>query len=147
MKTEKIQELLLLAEQIATEAHYGQFRDDKKTQFIEHPKAVAHFFSPYQWEEKVLAWLHDVLEDTTITEKDLKREGVPEYLINILKILTRKSGEFYLDYIIRIRDNCYSTPKIIKIADLTHNMQDCKNKHQFDKYLLAKYVLEMKGKR
>ena len=59
-------DLVVLAEKIATEAHKGQFRADGKTPFIEHPKAVAAFFSDDEWQLKVIAWLHDVIEDTKV---------------------------------------------------------------------------------
>lgn len=38
--------------------------------------------------EKIAGLLHDVLEDTEITEKDLLEVGIPEEIIDIVKIVT-----------------------------------------------------------
>lgn len=54
--------------EIAIKAHKGQ-RDLAGVDYIEHPKAVANLVNSD--EEKAVAYLHDVLEDTYITEKDL----------------------------------------------------------------------------
>jgi (p)ppGpp synthase/HD superfamily hydrolase len=50
-------------EVIATKAHEGQYRRDGVTPYIEHPKAVA---ARVKGDEKaeMVAWLHDVIEDT-----------------------------------------------------------------------------------
>ena len=51
--------------EIATLAHKGQ-KDLAGIDYIEHPKKVASFLNSN--EEKAVAYLHDVLEDTSLTE-------------------------------------------------------------------------------
>ncbi len=63
-----VEELLILAEQVATEAHKNQV-DLGNVPYIEHPRTVASFCSSKK--AKIIAWLHDVIEDTTVTEADL----------------------------------------------------------------------------
>ena len=61
--------MLDLALKIATEAHKGQV-DKAGVAYIEHPKFVANLVNTE--EEKIVALLHDVIEDTTVTLQDLK---------------------------------------------------------------------------
>jgi len=75
-----------LALTIATEAHKGQFRWDKKTPFIEHPIAVAKLVKEYlntgKWMEGAedllisAAYLHDVIEDSNMDAEKLLDKGV-----------------------------------------------------------------------
>ncbi len=66
---------------IATEAHAGQIRNGAGgIPYIEHPKAVATLLAEHGWSEEVLAaaLLHDVLEDSELTEGELRsRFGDP----------------------------------------------------------------------
>ena len=135
-------ELVDKAKEIATEAHEGQKRIGGLP-YIIHPEAVAGLVDTM--EEKVVAWLHDVLEDTDLTEYDLIAKGIPSYLVEIVKILTRKEGESYFDYILRCLNSNNEIAIKVKIADLTHNFSDLHSGSLRDKYMLAKYILEQLG--
>lgn len=65
------------------------------------------------------ALLHDVVEDTPITFDYLKEQGVPEKVINALKLLTHKDDVPYLEYVEKLKDN--EIAKQVKLADLKHN--------------------------
>ena len=69
MNTSK-QPMLELALSIATEAHRGQF-DKAGIDYIEHPIFVASQVDSE--EEKAVTLLHDVIEDSSVTDKDLER--------------------------------------------------------------------------
>lgn len=73
-------------------------------------------------EEKVVALLHDIMEDTDITEKELLDFGIEEVYINAVKILTKKSCESYEEYTNRIIKSKNQLAINIKIVDLEHNM-------------------------
>lgn len=73
-------------------------------------------------EEKVVALLHDIIEDTDITEKDLLKYGFPQDLIDIVKIMTKRTYESYDDYINRIIESKNQIAINVKIIDLEHNM-------------------------
>ncbi|MEG0323823.1 MAG: hypothetical protein RR619_07485, partial [Raoultibacter sp.] len=64
-----------IALRIATKAHEGQI-DRGGRPYIEHPKTVAAFCSSPL--EKVVALLHDVIEDTGVSQQDLKDAGIPD---------------------------------------------------------------------
>ena len=100
MKTNE-QELIWLkrAEEIATIAHAGLF-DKGGTPYIEHPRRVAARMDTAA--RKIVAWLHDVVEDTTWSLKDLKKEGFPNEIIKAVDAITRRDGERNADYYYRL---------------------------------------------
>lgn len=126
-----------LAESIARRAHAGQFRRDGVTPYITHPQFVASMFEDDHM--KAVAWLHDVLEDTTETEDSLRSAGVGEDVLDTLEILTHKRGEDYRSYIRRV--SFLSATTSIKIADIFHNMSSNPTDRQRVKYTEAMRIL------
>ena len=108
-------EYIRLARLIATGAHCGQV-DKGGNPYIEHPKTVAFLVSTK--EEKIVAWLHDVVEDTDVTLSDLLT--LFDYkTVKAVEAITRKDGEDRKAYLARVKANPIATR--VKIADLTHN--------------------------
>lgn len=101
---------------IATKAHVGQF-DKNGVDYIEHPKKVASYVETE--EEKIVALLHDVVEDTDITLDFLKKEGFGEEIIKAIDVLTKKFIQSEEEYYNLIKKN--ELAKKVKIADLKHN--------------------------
>ena len=112
-----LDKLLILAGKVATEAHAGQV-DKGGNPYILHPKAVASGLSAIEY--KVVALLHDVLEDINITAQDLQKMGFTNRIVNSVSILTKKPNEAYTDYLRRIKSD--SVAWHVKIADLQHNL-------------------------
>jgi len=87
---------------------------------------VIHLLKVYsgvsEYNEKVCALLHDIIEDTDVTYEDLKEVGYSDEIIDILKILTKIKGEDYQEYIKRIIDSNNYHAMNIKLVDLRHNM-------------------------
>lgn len=108
--------LMKAAELIATLAHKGQY-DEDGVPYINHPKHVAGLV--HTPEEKIVALLHDVIEDTEITEEDL-RPIFGDTITDAVILLTRDKEEPYFTYIERLAPNSIS--RKVKLADLTHNM-------------------------
>jgi (p)ppGpp synthase/HD superfamily hydrolase len=102
-------------------AHAGQV--DKAGQpYHLHPMAVAELLPPDSDEDEYLAaLLHDVLEDTEITETDLCDLGYSEKTIGIVKLLTRPAGVSYLDWIRQIAASGNEGAIRVKLADNIHN--------------------------
>ena len=85
-----------------------------------------HLFKVYSgvssYNEKIIALLHDIVEDTNITFNDLKEFGYTDDIILPLTYLTKKKGEYYPDYIERIINSNNVHTLNVKLADLKHNM-------------------------
>jgi len=129
--------LVETALRIATKWHRNQWRHDKVTPYVEHPKAVAaNFTNPITI---AAALLHDVVEDTPVELEGLLNEGIPPKVCEIVEVLTRYAEEDYLDYILSVKANHYAT--LIKIEDMKHNMSTAKGNQKL-KYQLSLYILE-----
>lgn len=70
--------------------------------------------------EKIVALLHDVCEDSTITIEDLEQIGFSKEVIDAVIAITKNQNEFYEDYIERVRKNKIALS--VKLADLEHNI-------------------------
>ncbi|MGO9343871.1 MAG: hypothetical protein ACLP6E_15340 [Acidimicrobiales bacterium] len=60
-----------------------------------------------------------MIEDSPVTEADLREEGFSEALITAAGCLTHRSGESYADYVIRCSSN--DIARRVKLADLEDN--------------------------
>lgn len=128
-----------LALKIATEAHKGQV-GKAGVPYINHPLTVASLVDTE--EEKIVALLHDTIEDTNITEQDLIDYGFPNEIVEAVKLLTHNKNVPYMDYVAKIKDN--ELARKVKIADLTHNSDLSrlkeiteKDKKRYEKYQKA----------
>lgn len=72
----------------------------------------------------VFAMCHDLLEDTSVSVKDISKiTGYNEdFINNILGALTKKKSETYIDYIKRLKTNNSIYPYIIKLADMKDHL-------------------------
>ena len=108
-------ELTCKAMKIAYNAHHGQ-TDKNGIPYIFHPFHLAEQMTD---ENSVcVALLHDTVEDTDITVKELEKD-FPEEVTDALRLLTHDKSEDYFSYISKIKDN--PTAKAVKLADLRHN--------------------------
>jgi len=119
-----------MAFNVASVAHEGQFRRDEVTPYIEHPRAVAKRVKTP--EQKAVAWLHDVLEDTPATRETLVEQGFPADVIEAVEAMTHRTGEPYQDYLERVRAN--SLARKVKTADMLANLADTPTRRQIIRY-------------
>ena len=131
-------ELLSLAETLATQAHEGQFRRGGIIPYIEHPRAVVERLAG-DTDAQVVAWLHDVLEDTPVTAEELKKKGIPSHLVDAVAMMTKTKGKSYEDYLNDITASPLATK--VKIADMLSNLADNPTDQQIRKY--AKGLLRL----
>jgi (p)ppGpp synthase/HD superfamily hydrolase len=124
--------------ELATQKHKDQYRKNSHDSYITHPIAVASKFFSKTY--KIVAILHDTIEDTDLTIHDLIRDYqlIPE-IINALEAITKKSEETYLNFILRIKKNKIATA--VKIEDLEHNLSDLNQGNLREKYIMALYIL------
>ena len=104
------------AYEIAKRAHLGQV-DKAGEDYIKHPEKVASFVKTD--EEKAVAYLHDVIEDTELTLEDLCEYGFSKEVIEAVDIITKKRGEDYQSYLNSVKKN--KLARAVKLADLRHN--------------------------
>jgi len=136
------EKLVNKALKIATDAHNGQKRDGNHP-YIEHPIRVA---KKLQGMSKIAGLLHDVIEDSPMTSKDLLNLGIPEVVVEAVVHLTKKNGENYYDFIMRICSSPLTEARqialMVKLADIEDNMSDLKEGSLKDKYRLSKHILK-----
>lgn len=108
---------LEIAIQIAIEAHKGQL-DKSGSPYILHPLHIMNSVNGLDY--KIVAVLHDVIEDTLLTYDDLISKGIDKEFVDSILILTKEDLDSYMEYIEKISHNKYAT--VVKIEDLKHNM-------------------------
>jgi len=129
--------------EIAVRAHRWQL--DKAGQpYILHPLRVMHKVDSE--EERIVAVLHDVVEDSFITIEHLKEKNFSETILRALRLLTKKPDDDYFKYVKRIAINTIA--KKVKLADLEDNMDLSrlpevteKDRERLAKYKKAKEIL------
>ncbi|HMB89661.1 MAG TPA: HD domain-containing protein [Rhodothermales bacterium] len=102
---------------LAVEAHQGQ-RDKAGMPYILHPlRMMLRMVTP---EDKMVAVLHDVVEDTAWTLDALRKQGFPEIVIEAVDGLTRRRKESYDAFIARAAR--HPLARRVKLADLEDNL-------------------------
>ena len=85
-----------------------------------------HLFKVYSkvnnYDEKIIALLHDIIEDKNIKASELLDIGYPQHIVDAVVILTKKKGSYYPDYIESIIESGNNLAMNVKLADLEHNM-------------------------
>lgn len=121
---------------IAKDAHKGQV-DKAGVDYIQHPLFVASLVEGEL--AKTVALLHDVVEDSDWTLEDLRKEGLPEEVVQAVGIITKKRNENYEEYILRVKQNPLA--RQVKLADLKHNsdLSRLANVTDRDRKRVAKY--------
>lgn len=134
---------------ICCAAHEGQV-DKSGLPYLLHPVHLAEQMSTE--EEICAALLHDTIEDTSLTPDDLRREGIPERVVQALLLLTHDPEVPYMDYVRKIRQN--GIARKVKLADLKHNSDLSrldtvteKDRKRREKYLKAIEILSDKSGR
>ena len=106
---------------IAFKAHFGQ-RYGERAYFDAHVRDVARRVIEAGGTEDavVVAWLHDVLEDTPFQMHHLVAQGLTVEQQRALRAITRVLGEGYPEYLVRVAANPIAT--LVKRCDLEANI-------------------------
>ena len=102
---------------IAVRAHAGQ-ADKSGEPYIFHPLRV--MFRCQTDEQRIVAILHDVVEDTSVTFEDLRKQGFDDAILAALDCVTKRDGESYEQFVERAAANPIA--RQVKLADLEDNM-------------------------
>lgn len=105
--------------EIALFAHQGVERRDGDLYFNHVSRVANNKLFIKDSLTKSAAYLHDVIEDTSLTFGDLSRMGISDEVIEIVKYLTRVSSDSYETYIDKITQSLPAM--LIKLSDLTDN--------------------------
>ena len=129
--------LLEKALKISTDAHLYQV-DKAGVPYIFHPIRVSNRCSTD--DERIVALLHDTIEDTEVTAEYLLMEGFPRNIVDAILSVTRNEDENYEDFIKRSRLNPIG--RQVKLHDLEDNMDITRLNELTEKdlYRLNKYI-------
>lgn len=108
---------------LAADQHRHSEPDKSGAPYILHPLRVLHFLGPHATaEERIVAVLHDVVEDCPISFDDLRALGYNETVIAALDGVTKRPEEFddYAAFVRRAAQNPIA--RRVKRADLRDNM-------------------------
>lgn len=118
---------------MAAIAHQGQY-DKQGEPYILHPLAVMARMSDN--DSRIVAVLHDTIEDTETTEADVRALCEP-HVADAIVALTRRGGESYMAFIDRVIAAGPLAVRV-KLADIAENMRPDRRHPDVDK-LLPRY--------
>ena len=123
--------------------HYGQ-KDKAGKDYYFHPLRVSTRLDLI--EDKIVALLHDTIEDTGMIPAKLLQLGYSQETVDAILSVTRRNGESYAEFIARANTN--QIGRLVKMADLEDNMDICrlpdlteKDWHRLNKYLHSYHYL------
>lgn len=144
-------ELLHHAYDFALKAHQGQERKSGEPYFV-HVFATAKYLAELGMNPTVIAagFLHDVIEDTTVTAKDIEKEFGKEVL-ELVKGVTKlgtvkyKGVERNVENLRKFFVAMAADPRvlIIKLCDRLHNVQTLGHVREDKRERIAKETLEI----
>jgi (p)ppGpp synthase/HD superfamily hydrolase len=102
---------------LAVKAHDGR-RDKAGAPYVLHPLRLMLRMPSHA--ARIVAVLHDVVEDSDFSLEDLRRQGFSEDILDAVACLTRIPGEPYEESIGRAGG--HPLARLVKIADLEDNM-------------------------
>lgn len=138
-ETYRLSKLYKKADDIQQRAHRGQV-DKGGSPYYLHPQHVA--LHTIGLVGKIIALLHDVVEDTEVTLDDLIAEGFDDKIVSAVGVLTRDPATPYEEHIKLVKSSYWARP--VKISDIQHNIDmsripnpTSKDWERRDKYLAA----------
>lgn len=115
MKNEKFE----LALKIAESAFAGK-TDKAGEPYINHLKRVSDCFEETHFTTKIIALLHDILEDCPEWNEKSLRCLFSDAVVDSVVALTHKPNQTYYEYITQVLENGCAT--LVKLRDLEDNM-------------------------
>lgn len=104
---------------LATTKHADQ-RDKGGQPYILHPLRVMLNSSLTTNEERIVAVLHDVIEDTDCSSEVLLEQGFTSEIIAAIEAITHLEKESQKDYLSRVKANPLAMT--VKLADIADNL-------------------------
>ena len=137
--------------ELAAQKHAGQKRLNGEP-YIYHLLRVMSKMKTE--EERIIAVLHDIIEDTDVTVDDLLKMGCPKLVVNSISILTNDKHISYAEYIefiagLHVEGGCllsaasFRSAIRVKIEDLSDNLNIADLGHALtdkDSKRITKYI-------
>jgi len=102
---------------LAVNYHLG-YTDRFGQPYIYHPLRIMMQMNTD--EERIVALLHDLVEDTPVTLEDLEKEGFSKRIVTAVDLLTRYPNQTYEEYIQRMKASKLAMR--VKLGDFQDNM-------------------------
>ena len=109
--------MLSRAIDVAKEAFSGK-KDDNGHPYVDHALRVMDKMDTE--EEKTVAVLHDVVEESEVSLHELQAMGFSREVVEAVGILTKRNDMTYFDYIDDIR--CSELASKVKVAEIEDNL-------------------------
>ena len=111
------------AQALARRAHQGQ-KDQAGQPVIHHLERVAGRVAKRDIETQIAAWLHDIVEDSKTTLRDLTEAGYSTRVIEAVELLSRdRAMQTYTSYIDRIARSRNTIALLVKRADIDDHLK------------------------
>jgi (p)ppGpp synthase/HD superfamily hydrolase len=110
-------ELLEKAALICITNHAGQ-TDKAGKAYFQHPMRIA--LRCAGTEQKIVALLHDIIEDTSVTPEYLLEQGFSQTIVDAILSVTKHDGESYEDFVKRAAENPIG--RVVKLRDRLDNL-------------------------
>lgn len=111
----------VLAEGVARQYHGEDANQHNGEPYITHVERVVEHLARLGAPEHVLAvaWLHDVVEDTSVDLADLRAWGFQVQIVEAVDAISHRKGETRADYYERVGANFLAL--MVKMSDLRDN--------------------------
>ena len=97
--------------------HFRGITDKSGSPYVLH--CIRAMMTVESLDAKMVAVMHDLIEDTPMTLAQLRTKGFSEQVVNGVDLVTHKDDVSYPDYIVAIKKNSIATE--VKLADLKDN--------------------------
>lgn len=98
--------------------HFRGVRDQSGVPYVLHCLRV--MMGVGSLDAKIVAVMHDLVEDTPVTIDDLRERGFSESVLAAVELVTHKDADSYEDYVVKIKSNAIA--REVKLADLRDNL-------------------------
>lgn len=103
---------------LAARNHTGQ-TDKIGEPYILHPIRVMSKLPDEN--SRIVAILHDVIEDTSVTIDEIRKAGASKEVIEALQVITKDEGKDYMKYLLDVANNPLA--RRVKLADIEDNTE------------------------
>ncbi len=101
---------------LASRSHAGQ-TDKLGEPYILHPIRVMSKLADQT--ARIVAVLHDVIEDTSVSIDEIRQAGASQEIIDALLVLTKDEEKDYTQYLRDVKENPLA--RMVKLADIEDN--------------------------